>query len=118
MRYLNDRSAEAKVLGTLGRAFTALSENSRAVDHSEQALMLSRELGDRRDPKRPSDPDQVTKENAARKYGYWRARVSNRLPDCGHSPLHTMPSKVKISISAGKQSFEQNINHLSADSAR
>ena len=46
-RRLNDRSAEAKVLGTLGRAFTASGENSRAVENYEQALMISRELADR-----------------------------------------------------------------------
>jgi hypothetical protein len=46
-RRLRDRSAEGVHLGNLGLAYAALGENRRAIQHHEQALVISREIGDR-----------------------------------------------------------------------
>ena len=45
---LDDQAAEGRHLGNLGLAYAAMGEVERAIEHYEQALVISREIGDRR----------------------------------------------------------------------
>jgi tetratricopeptide (TPR) repeat protein len=47
-RYLGDRSAEGRHLGSLGLAYADLGETRRAIEAHEQHLAIAREIGDRR----------------------------------------------------------------------
>jgi tetratricopeptide (TPR) repeat protein len=47
-RYLGDRKAEGRHLGSLGNAYAALGEPRRAIEFYEQQLTITREIGDRR----------------------------------------------------------------------
>ncbi|HET6979278.1 MAG TPA: tetratricopeptide repeat protein [Pyrinomonadaceae bacterium] len=45
---LQDRTCEGATLGNLGRAYSDLGENHRAIQFFEQALLIHRTMGDRR----------------------------------------------------------------------
>ena len=47
-REIGDRSGEGTGLGNLGSAYSSLGDVRRAIEHYEQALVISREIGDRR----------------------------------------------------------------------